>query len=101
MMVLHDFARSILFGTTLEEKLVETTITVAGPSGTALAEVPLFPGRPPRLREIGTEKFPSTKSLANPTTRGHVLHFFANHELLAMELMALVLLRFPEAPESF
>ena len=33
--------------------------------------------------------------------RGVMLHFLANHELLAAELMALVLLRFPNAPKEY
>ena len=99
-MNLDKFARSILFGMTLEEKLVENNLR-SSHSTTAPIEVPRFPGRPPRLAKPGKAKFPSLHRLHDPTVRGEVLHFFANHELLAMELMALVLLRFPDAPPSF
>ena len=44
---------------------------------------------------------PSLHRLEDAAERGRWLHFFANHELLATELMALVLLRFPQAPAAF
>lgn len=63
------------------------------------------PGRPPSLRFGSEEKkktaFPTSSDLKQESSRGIVLHFFANHELLAMELMALALLKFPDAPDKF
>jgi uncharacterized ferritin-like protein (DUF455 family) len=108
-MTLDEFARLILFGTSLEEKLF------AGPlqldvedldfknqlTGKPPIEFPPFPGRPSFLKKSGKANFPSVHRLHEPTERGKVLHFFANHELLAMELMSLALLRFPDAPPLF
>lgn len=45
--------------------------------------------------------FPSISRLHIDIERGRVLHAFANHELLALELMANVLLKFPDAPPQF
>ncbi len=45
--------------------------------------------------------FPGLHELEQVEAHGRAMHFFANHELLALELMALVLLRFPEAPPSY
>lgn len=53
------------------------------------------------MQSSGKAEFPGVHELENQRERGRLLHFFANHELLATELMALVLLRFPEAPASF
>src|SRR5262245_22401264 len=105
--MLRDFALRVLFGTTLDEKLV-------GPEGVKLEEfdedpgpaltVPPAPGRPASLvfKAAGAAgaEFPRGR-LERDEDRARLLHAFANHELLATELMALVLLRFPEAPPAF
>lgn len=103
-MELREFAERILFATTLEEKLQRPgTLTDEHPGAPILA--PPQPGRPPELRfkEAGSggQEFPGLHRLEQERERGKLLHFFANHELLATELMALVLLRFPEAPAAF
>lgn len=102
-MELRELAERVLFATTLEEKLdCPGTITDERP-GPALA-APGLPGRPARLQFKGAEstggEFRAAR-LEQEAERGRLLHFFANHELLATELMALVLLRFPEAPAAF
>ena len=103
-MELREFAEQVVFGTTLEEKLAPPgELTDEHPGG--LSEAPAQPGRPGTLhfkdlRDGGTET-PGWRDLEQDTGRGRLLHFFANHELLATELMALVLLRFPDAPASF
>ncbi len=98
-MELRAFAEAILFGPNLEEKLTAfDTITDARP-GPAV-QAPVLPARSAalqpreRLRNI-------PRNLEASGARGELLHFFANHELLALETMALALLRFPEAPRRF
>lgn len=106
-MLLHTFARTVLFGTSLQDKLLPPPVlTLADlergqPPALALADVPALPGRSPAMLRPGKATFPDLKRLNEPAVRGEVLHFFANHELLALELMALLLLRFPEAPAAF
>ena len=104
-MELRDFAESVLFARTLEEKLQSPgTLTDERP-GTALP-TPEAPGRPDGLtfKRSGTgsgNEFPPDHRLHDDRERGRLLHFFCNHELLATELMALVLLRFTDAPPAF
>ena len=104
-MELSAFAERILFGEDLDEKLLSPeAVTDLLPR--RIEALPAYPGRPQELRLQGDGPrhkvaFPGLHELENARTRGHVLHFFANHELLALELMALMLLRFPEAPTSF
>jgi uncharacterized ferritin-like protein (DUF455 family) len=103
-MELREFAERVLFATTLEEKLLRANEITDERPGTALVAPPA-PGRPKELQfKVSGEardSFPGTKNLEQESERGKLLHFFANHELLATELMALVLLKFPEAPAAF
>lgn len=102
-MEIREFAERVLMSTSLEEKLTpasELTDHIPGPA----LETPGMPGRPTdlRLKSGGVRAdFPSEAQLIDEEQRGILLHFFANHELLATELMALVLLKFPDAPAEF
>jgi len=103
-MELREFAERVLFATTLEEKLLRPAVITDERPGRSLV-TPAAPGRPAELqfKVTGTSRdnFPGTKNLEQESERGRLLHFFANHELLATELMALVLLKFPDAPAAF
>lgn len=101
---LQDFAKQVLFGTTMEEKLSFPREEIIDTKpGTAIV-TPRTLTRPKHLmlRENGVRaNHPSIAKLVDEKERGRLLHFFGNHELLATELMALVLLKFPDAPASF
>jgi uncharacterized ferritin-like protein (DUF455 family) len=104
-MELRELAEQVLFATTLEEKLRCPSVVTDERPGSALA-APAMPGRPAELafKSGGSgerTEFPGLRQLDDEHERGRLLHFFANHELLATELMALVLLRFPDAPAAF
>lgn len=105
-MELKDFAESILFGNNIisNKLLIPDELTDVKEYQAIVA--PKQPGRPKFLEfnNILLKKkisFPNQEKLYDAKQRGYVLHFFANHELLAMEIMALVLLLFPSAPKKF
>jgi len=103
-MELRAFAEQVLFATTLEEKLrCPEAISDEHPGSPMVT--PTAPGRPATLQfkaqTSARSEFPGLGALEQERERGRLLHFFANHELLATELMALVLLRFPDAPAAF
>ncbi len=103
-MELREFAERVLFATTLEEKLQCPDVITDERPGEAILS-PDAPGRPRPLRfkthGSARSDFPGLHRLEQERERGKLLHFFANHELLATELMALVLLKFPDAPVAF
>ncbi|MCX6119007.1 MAG: DUF455 family protein [Proteobacteria bacterium] len=102
------FAERLLYSTNLKDKLTDSSSTAFESVKKATPFLtPDLPGRPPGLsldhrpKTKSNYKFPKSSSLDHAESRGQVLHFFANHELLAIELMALALLKFPDSPESF
>ena len=104
-MEIRELAERVLFGTTWEEKLMRPRRCDDRHPGAPL-ETPRIPGRPAALeldswRERDKLHFADVRQLHSEKERGLVLHFFANHELLALELMALALLKFPQAQSKF
>jgi uncharacterized ferritin-like protein (DUF455 family) len=103
-MELREFALRVLFSRTLDEKL-ETPLALTDENPGPPIAAPEVPERPSELRfkpqHSGKSNLPRAHCLDQTGERGRLLHFFANHELLATELMALVILRFPEAPLAF
>jgi uncharacterized ferritin-like protein (DUF455 family) len=102
------FAELVLSSNDLEDKLraPDPAISDDGLSALAKFRTPELPGRAPGLSLLrpaksGRSAFPGRSHLGDQRARGFVLHFFANHELLALELMALALLKWPDAPEGF
>lgn len=104
-MEMREAAERVLRAETLEEKLCLPPVEASDESpGRAIAVPGSGPGRPANLKmcpEGVQVKFPGTHHLDRERERGVMMHFLANHELLAAELMALVLLKFPDAPKSY
>ncbi len=104
-MEIRQFAEQVLFGTRWEDKLVALDRYEDHTPGAGIA-TPSAPGRPPGLgldewHHRKKLRFRDVRHFHSEKERGLVLHFFANHELLALELMALALLKFPQAPAKF
>ncbi|MEC8379169.1 MAG: DUF455 family protein [Myxococcota bacterium] len=96
-----QLAEQLLFGDRLEDKLCRPSkVTDCHPE--RLSAAPALPGRPNSAAWTKSKSpFPKESALGDDFERGRALLFFANHELLAIELMALCLLRFPDAPSPF
>jgi uncharacterized ferritin-like protein (DUF455 family) len=101
---MREMAERVLFSTNLDEKLRPGPTLVSDETPGPAITLPHAPGRPQelRIRSNGVRAdFPGIHHLDDDRERGIMLHFLANHELLAAELMALVLLRFPDAPPEY
>ncbi|MGH1341938.1 MAG: DUF455 family protein [Nannocystales bacterium] len=95
------FAEQVLVGRTLADKLLAPSL-LTDERPTHPSRLPSEPGRAHELA-LCTGRTPSTPLHVPEAAaeRGALLHAFANHELLAIELLAQALLRFPDAPAAF
>lgn len=95
----EKFAHQILFGDKLEDKLLSIRV-----DDFSTYEGNLIPGLPAREKKISFSpekiKFPKYNLFHLKEKRGMAIHYFANHELLAIEMMAAFLLKFPTRNEN-
>lgn len=102
-MELRQFADRVLFSESLAEKLRPADLPWSdddpGPPERVAA-----PARAPNLRFAPPRTapaMPAPEALADPAKRAIAHHIMANHELQALEVMALVLRAFPDAHREF
>lgn len=93
-----DYAHKILMGTSLEDKYFSSAIEWTEWKEFSL---PTLPGRSGKISFSDEQiKFPKAPSLNNLEKKAIALHSFANHELLAIEMMAAALLIYPHESED-
>ena len=95
-MNVYDLAENILFGKNIEDKLLHVKLSEVDYSKVEKAKslsLPALPGRSTKIK-ISSEqaKFPRRASFHLDDKKAMALHFFANHELLAIEMMAAAIL---------
>jgi uncharacterized ferritin-like protein (DUF455 family) len=97
-----DWAQKLLMGGELEDKLtLEKNLVINSSDIFSNFEMPNNPGRNGRLQFDNKQiKFPKRGSFHQDDRRALALHFFANHEMLAIEMMAAALLRYPDVTDE-
>jgi uncharacterized ferritin-like protein (DUF455 family) len=96
----YELSEKILLGSSLSEKLsFSTSLSWAQDRPCK----PSLPARPSRGFGLAfgqiSHSFPKENLFADRKIRAQALHYFANHELLAIELFAWAILRFDEIDE--
>lgn len=99
-----EYATHLLMSESLEDKLLsskDVTFNEDEIMKSHCFELPKNPGRAKKL-EFNNEqtKFPRSASFHLEEKRGLALHFFANHELLAIEMMAAAMLVYPDTTKE-
>ena len=90
---MSQWARQLLLGESLKDKLISTSNLEIDNN---LIQLPESPGRNQQLQFSSKKmKFPKAVNLDQNEKKAMALHAFANHELLAIEMMAASLLIYP------
>ena len=98
-MNLTEWARNILEGESLEDKLMAPPKEIKGEL--YYPDLPLVPARSSKIKFSDQNmKFPKKENLHLLDKKALALNSFANHELLAIEMMANALLQFKEQSDE-
>lgn len=102
-MELRRFAEQVLLSTSLDDKLhaAELPLIDLDPGLPCRVEQPERPENLQFAAPRTAPPMPPFGSFSDPAKRAVAHHIMANHELQALEVMAWVLLAFPEAPAEF
>ena len=102
-MELRTFAEQILLADSLEMKLrrAERPLSDERPGEAWRPERPVRPANLQFAPRRQAPAMPKPGAFKEPAKRGVAHHVMANHELQACEVMAFVLVAFPEAPPAF
>lgn len=101
-MNLYEWAEMILLSPSLEDKLtpIQLSNTTFEKRQTSISDLQ----RPAREQRYSInnkqDKFPKKGSFSAVENRAKAMHFFANHELLALEMMAAAILYYPTNDEN-
>lgn len=102
-MELRQFAEQVLLTDNLESKLARPTSELTDLHCGPVQRVSQ-PTRPENLQFAARRTappMPKGQAFVDPAKRAIAHHIMANHELQALEVMAMVLLAFPDAPSDF
>jgi len=102
-MELREFAELVLFSDSLDAKLttVQEEFTDQSPGVAQRVQTPTRPANLQFAPRRTAPAMPKAGALRDPGKRAIAHHIMANHELQALEVMAMVLLAFPDAPSDF
>lgn len=102
-MEIREFAERILLSECLNEKLrrAEMPFTDDRPGESWRPEAPHRPANLQFAARRQAPPMPKPGAFADPVKRAVAHHIMANHELQACEVMAFVLVAFPESPPDF